>query len=352
MIEPRDAVRAMAPYTPPTGERGGKIRLDFNENTVGCSPGVVAALQRITADQLTLYPEYGRVTGALARFFNVDPDEFTLTNGTDEAIQLLVNTFVDRDEEILLMRPSYAMYRFYGELAAAAIREMEYEVDESGDFGFPLDRLLAAIRPGTRAILISNPNNPTGGSIGHEEIRAILKAAPHAAVLIDEAYFEFFGVTVLDWIREYPNLFVSRTFSKAYGMAGLRCGCLFSAAANMNWIHKAQSPYSVNMVAAIAACAAVEDAKYRTNYVAEVVQAREVAWEGLRRLGVRCFRTSANFILFHAGKRAIEIRDALRDRGVLVRDRSYEVPGCVRVTIGTREQVARFLTELETLWTR
>jgi histidinol-phosphate aminotransferase len=348
MSEPREAIRKMAGYSPPTGGRSEKLRLDFNENTVGCSPRVIEALRRVTADQLTIYPEYSKSIEILADFFEVAQDEFTLTNGTDEAIQLLVNTFVDRDDEVLMMRPSYAMYRFYAEVAGASIREIDY----NGDLSFSLERFVAAIGPNTRAILLANPNNPTGTVMGHEEIGAILNAAPQAAVLIDEAYFEFFGVSVLGWIREFPNLLVSRTFSKAYGMAALRCGCLFSNVENMRWIRRAQSPYSVNMIAAIAACAAVEDREYRAEYVAEVVQARVLAWDGLQRLGIRCFRAFGNFILFDVGERAMEISKALRDGGVLVRDRSYEIPGCVRVTIGTRKQIAQFLEELEKLWTR
>jgi histidinol-phosphate aminotransferase len=348
-LQPRDAVRKMAPYSPPSSGRAGKLRLDFNENTVGCSPKVVECLRaHLTADSLTIYPEYSAALQELARFFEVSADEFTITNGTDEAIQLFINTFVDPGEEVLLLKPSYAMYRFYAEVAGASIREVDYRQDLS----FSLDDFLGAIRPSTRAILIANPNNPTGIAIGQEEIRAILDAAPHAAVLIDEAYYDFFGVSVLSWIREFPNLFVSRTFSKAYGMAALRCGCLFSSAANVSWMRKAQSPFSVNTLAAVAACAAVQDREYRTRYVAEVVAARKLAWEGLARLGIHAYRAFANFILFHAGDRAIPIRDALRERGVLVRDRSYEIPGCVRVTIGTREQVERFLRELEAVWTR
>jgi histidinol-phosphate aminotransferase len=241
----------MAPYSPPTGGRAEKLRLDFNENTVGCSPRVIEFLsKRLTASQLSIYPEYTDAIRDLAAFFGVSADEFTLTNGTDEAIQLLVNTYVDDGDDVVLLKPSYAMYRFYAEVAGASIRELEYRRD---DLSFPLEELLAALRPETRAVLIANPNNPTGTGIGQEGLRKILEAAPGAAVLIDEAYYEFSGVTALGWLREFTNLFVSRTFSKVYGMAAMRCGCLFSRAENVQWLRKAQSPYSVNMLAAIAA---------------------------------------------------------------------------------------------------
>ena len=347
-LQPRPAVKKMAPYTPPTGGRAGKLRLDFNENTVGCSPRVVEALQRfLTADALTVYPEYVEAMRELAAFFAVAPGELLMSNGTDEAIQVLINTFVDDSDDVLLLKPSYAMYRFYAEVAGAEVREIEYR---ARDLAFPLDELLAAIRANTKAILIANPNNPTGTGVNVDGIRRILEAASNAAVLIDEAYYEFCGVTALPLLRQYPNLFVSRTFSKVYGMAAMRCGCLFSNVENIRWMHKAQSPYSVNMPAAIAARAAVQDREYVANYVTEVLAARELACDGLRRLGIPFYPSHANFVLFQAGERAIAIRDALRDKGVLIRDRSYEIPGCVRVTIGTRAQIERFLAELENLW--
>jgi histidinol-phosphate aminotransferase len=348
--QPREAVRQMAPYHPPTGGRAGKLRLDFNENTVGCSPKVIEAItQFLTADHLTVYPEYADALRELAAFFQVAPEEFTMTNGTDEAIQLLVNTFVDDGDDVLLLKPSYAMYRFYAEVAGASVRELSYRAD---DLAFPVEELLEALRPDTKAVMIANPNNPTGTAVSLEALRLILETAPGAAVLVDEAYFEFCGTTVLPWIRDYPNLFVSRTFSKVYGMAAMRCGCIFSHRDNIAWMRKAQSPYSVNMLAAVAARAAVRDPDYVARYVGEALAARELCCLGLDKLRIPYFRSQANFVLFRAGDRAIAIRDALRERGVLVRDRSYEIPGCLRVTIGTRQQVQRFLTELENLWTK
>jgi len=347
VIEPRAAVKRMAPYAPPSAGRAEKLRLDFNENTVGASPRVVEAITRyLTADALTVYPEYAETKPALARFFGVEPDEFIMSNGTDEAIQVLVNTYVDDDGDAIILHPSYAMYKFYSEVAGARVREIGYR---EADLGFPMDELLAAIRPDTRTILISNPNNPTGTGIGLPEVERILRAAPGAAVLIDEAYYEFSGVTSLGLIARHDNLFVSRTFSKVYGMAALRVGCLFSQRGNVAYMHKAQSPYSVNMLATVAARAAVEDTEYVAAYVREALAAREDCYAGLRRLGVEFYPSQANFVLFRAGARSVALRDALRERGVLVRDRSYEIAGCVRVTIGTRAQVARFLAELETL---
>src|SRR5258708_22928646 len=293
--KPRPAVVKMAPYSPPTGGRAGKLRLDFNENTVGCSPRVIEVLREaLTADSLAIYPEYTEALGELGAFFGVSSNHFLMTNGTDEGIQVLINTYIDDGGDVVLLRPSYAMYRFYAEVGGASVREVDYRADLS----VPLEELLAAIRPDTRAILIANPNNPTGTGLAIDGIGKILDAAPRAAVLIDEAYYEFCGVTALPWIRERANLFVSRTFSKVYGMAAMRCGCLFSSAENVRWMHKAQSPYSVNMLAALAARAAVKDTEYVAAYVNEVLAARELAYQGLHNLGIKTYPSQANFILF------------------------------------------------------
>ncbi len=347
-LNPRAAVVRMAPYSPPTGGRLDKLRMDFNENTVGCSPRIAQFLRdNISEALVAVYPDYGGVREALAPHFGVEPAQILLTNGTDEAIQVLINTYIDDNDEVLLMRPSYAMYRFYGEVAGGSIKEIDYRPP---DYALPLTLLLDGITPRTKAILIANPNNPTGTGIGLDAIECILQRAPQAAVLIDEAYFEFSGVTAMALLPRVPNLFVSRTFSKVYGMAAMRMGCLFSQASNIAYLHKAQSPYSVNTLAAMAAREAVKDTEYINRYVTEALAARDLLCKGLEKLGIPYTPSSANFVLGHFGRRAIEIRDALRGRAILVRDRSYEIPGGVRITVGTCEQSERVLNELDRIW--
>ena len=346
--KPRPAVLAMAPYSPPTGGRAGKLRLDFNENTVGCSPRVIAAIREgVTADGLAVYPEYGPAKDAIAAYFRVQPEQFVFTNGTDEAIQVFINTYVDAGQEVLVLKPAYAMYRFYAEVAGARITTVAYP---QPGMEFPLQEVLDAITPQTRAVLLANPNNPTGTGVSLLGIERILHRARKAAVLVDEAYYEFSGVTALTEIERVSNLFVCRTFSKVFGMAAMRLGCLFSHSANIAYLHKAQSPYSVNGMAIVAARAAVEDTAYVENYVAEVLAARELLCVGLEKLAIPYVPSSANFVLAQLGKRALEVRDALRGQAILVRDRGYEAPGAVRFTVGTREQTRRLLSALEQIW--
>ena len=345
-LKPRVAVKNMRPYSPPSQGRVDQMRLDFNENTIGCSPKVIEAISEIIdANAMSMYPEYSQAKSVIANFFNVMSEQLVFTNGTDEAISLLVNTFVEHGQQLVLVHPSYAMYRFYGELGGAKITEVQYEITD--DFKFPMAKLLASINQETAAVFLANPNNPTGTAISRSEIVQVLRAAPNSVVLIDEAYVEFADVSALDLINEFPNLFVSRTFSKAYGMAGIRFGCLFSDAQNIEWVQKAQSPYSVNVVAITAALAAVRDDKYLTNYVSEVRESRKFVEAEFDRLGVKYFDSTGNFLLFDVGSRATSIRDQLATRGVLVRDRSYEIAGCVRVTIGTKQQMKLFINELE-----
>src|SRR5579863_3920674 len=204
-LTPREAVLRMDPYHPPTGGRRNKLRLDFNENTVGAPPHVLDFIKRfLTAADLSIYPEYENALEDLAQHFAVDRAELTLTNGTDEAIQLLVNTYIDDAAQVLILKPSYAMYRFYNQLAGAVIGELEYK---PGTLAFPLQELLDRITPDTRAIFISNPNNPTGTGTNIAGLEKILQKAPQAAVLVDEAYYEFSGVTALPLLPAYQNLF-------------------------------------------------------------------------------------------------------------------------------------------------
>src|SRR5204863_5564642 len=208
--------------------------------TVGCSPRIIEFLKhQLSPEQLAVYPDYSEVKPALESYFHVEPGQLLLTNGTDEAIQVLINTYVDDGDDVLLLHPSYAMYRFYAEVAGASIREVDYRV---GGLEFPLDEMLAAITRSTKAVLIANPNNPTGTGVSLNGIEKILKRARNAAVLVDEAYYEFCGITALGLISTHQNLFVSRTFSKVYGMAAMRMGCLFSHAGHVAFLHKAQPP--------------------------------------------------------------------------------------------------------------
>lgn len=341
--KPREAIAQMAPYKPPTGGRSGLLRLDFNENTIGPSPKVLERLREATAgDFLTLYPEYEVARERMAAFFGVTADQVVFSDGTDEGIHILVQAYVEPGEEVLIPWPTFPMYKFYAE-AAGAEPVLVHRDPETLDF--PTEALIRRIGPKTKAILIANPNNPTGGTAEPEDLERVLEAAPEAAVLVDEAYFEFYGETTLPWLSRFGNLFVSRTFSKAWGLAGLRVGCLLSQAENAQWVRRGQSPYSLNSVGVECALAAIEDREYVENYVREVVASRATLEKALDEAGIKRWTSEANFVLARFPDPELVCR-ALRDRGVLVRDRGHEVPGAIRLGVGTAEQTGRLIAAL------
>jgi histidinol-phosphate aminotransferase len=342
--EPRAGVRRMKEYHPPVAGRDG-LRLDFNENTLACSPRVIEALQKITAADLTRYPERGTVEAIVADALGVAPAEVLLTNGVDEAIHVLCQAFLDRGDAMLLPAPTYSMYEVYGSAAEARIDA----VLAADGFRFPLDAILKAIHPRTRLIAIANPNSPTGATVARDAIVKVADAAPQAVVLVDEAYYHFFGETVLDLIGKLPNLIVARTFSKAYGLAGLRLGALIAAEETMQWLRRVISPYSVNQLALACLPAALEDRKYLDWYVAEVRAARTELAQALTELELKHWPSEANFILTRIGPEHAAFVKAMRAHGILTRDRSAD-PGCnglVRITVGTREQMRQARVAIE-----
>jgi histidinol-phosphate aminotransferase len=344
-IQPRARVAAMPEYHPPLGHRD-RLRLDFNENTLACSPAVKAAIESITAADLTRYPEREPVESIAAQHLGLAPQQVILTNGVDEAIHVLCQAFLDTGDELLLPVPTYTMYEIYASATDATLRK----VQASGDFKFPCEYLLSAVNPKTKLIAIANPNSPTGSIATREQILAIARAAPNAIILVDEAYFHFYGQTVIDLVGEIPNLIVARTFSKAYGLASLRIGLLAGPESLLRWVRRVLSPYSVNSIALAALTAALNDQSYLDWYVKQVKQARAEFLPGLTQLGLQHWPTEANFVLVNIGSAHKQFVATMREQGILVRDRSADpgCDGCVRITIGTRDQMQQALAAIRT----
>jgi histidinol-phosphate aminotransferase len=341
---PRAAVRRTREYHPPLGNRDG-LRLDFNENTFECSPAVIQALRNIQPADLTRYPEREPVEALVAQHLGLEAEQVLLTNGVDEAIHVLCQTYLDAGDEVLLPVPTYSMYEVYASATEAEI----VTVQAGEDFQFPFHQVLDAINPRTKLIAIANPNSPTGSVVTRDRLVKILEAAPQAAVLVDEAYFHFYGQTVADLIGRCPNLLLARTFSKAYGLAGLRLGVLAGPVEALRWLRRMISPYSVNSLALACLPAALKDHPYLEWYVAEVLAARAELIAALSKLSVRSWPSEANFVLIYVGTKHRAFTAAMKHRGVLVRDRSNDpgCDGCVRITVGTRQQMASGIEALK-----
>jgi histidinol-phosphate aminotransferase len=341
MLEARAIVRELHAYRPPLAGRVG-LPLDFNENTVGCSPRVLARLRSLDAELLARYPEREPVEKEVANFLSLDPAQILLTNGVDEAIHLLCSTYLDAGDEALIVVPTFAMYAIFAQAEGALV----VEIRAGHNFAFPLADLIARLNPRTRLVAVANPNNPTGAAVAGDVLIEIARAAPHAAVLVDEAYFEFHGETLLDRTGRIENLFVARTFSKAYGLAGVRIGILAGAAAQMEMVRRVASPYNVNAVALAVLPEALLDREYVADYSAEVIRNRQRLQQELGSFGLHFWPSHANFVLVHIGTAHARFVQALRDRGILVRDRHSDpgCDGCVRLTVGSDEHTQRLIT--------
>ena len=341
--EPRARVLAMPEYHPPLAGRQA-LRLDFNENTLAPSPRVFAKLQQLTAEGLTVYPEREPVERVVAQHLGVESNQVILTNGVDEAIHLMACAFLDEGDEALICTPTFFMY----DVSVGMMTSGLIKVQTDDSLEFPFERFLAAITPRTRLIIIASPNNPTGATVSREHLLAIAAAAPQAVLMVDEAYFHFFGDTVLPDITNVPSLVVARTFSKAYGLASLRIGALFANPRLIGFLRKVSSPYNVNGLALAVLPEALADKDYLNWYITQVHQGRERVFAALRELNVRTWPSAANFVLMDIGPRHKDLCTRMRERGVLLRDRSAD-PGCdgyVRITVGVEEHVTRGIEAL------
>jgi histidinol-phosphate aminotransferase len=340
MLSARKAVQEMHEYHPPLAGRKG-LRLDFNENTEGCSPRVLARIREITADDLARYPEREPVEAIAAANLGLPSEQVLLTNGVDEGIHLLCETYLEHADEAIVVTPTFSMYEIFAEATGANI----VRVQCAEDLRFPTERVLAKITAATKLIAVASPNNPTGGVASRDELLAIAKSAPAAALLVDEAYYEFHGKTLMPDVGAKPNLFVARTFSKAYGLAGLRIGILAGPREQMPMVRRVSSPYSVNAVALLALPEALADREYVSNYAAQVKTGRARLERELTQAGVVWWPSEANFVLMRIGDRHRDFVAAMRQRGILVRDRSSDpgCEGCVRITLGTSEQTEQLL---------
>ena len=346
MLRAKDRIFSIPLYHPPLARRDG-LRLDFNENTIGCSPRVLDRLRQISFEDLARYPEKTFAEKKMAEFLGVTDSELLLTNGTDEAIHLLCQTYLEADDQAVIIVPTYFMYRIYMMASGAQVTA----VPMGPDFEFPFAAVRDAITEQTRLIAIANPNNPTGTLAPIDQLLTLARSVPRSAVLIDEAYFEFCGKSVLDRMCEYPNVFVARTFSKAYGMAGLRMGALIGNADQMAAVRRVSSPYNVNGTALACLPVALDDGEFVQNYVSEILESRTRLREALQVAGVPYWPSEANFVLMRVGSTAEEARrftERMRARGILVRDRSadYGCAGCIRITLGPKKHTDKLLDAL------
>lgn len=350
-------IQAIAPYPPgkPISELAREfglaeteiIKLASNENPLGISPKAQAAITMAISD-LALYPDGNgyRLKKALSDRLGIEPNQIVLGNGSNDVLELVARCFLEPGRSAVISQHAFAVYP----LAIQACNATVIEVPAHG-FGHDLEGMRAAIRPDTAMLFIANPNNPTGTRLSNADLETFLSSVPERVVVVlDEAYTEFLDTAsdALAWLKKHPNLIVTRTFSKAYGLAGLRVGYALAAPEFADWMNRVRQPFNVNSLALAAAEAVLDDSDFlaRSKQVNDAGMAQLT--QGFARLGLEWIPSAGNFVCCKvAPQSGVAVFQALLAKGVIVRPvANYGLPEWLRVSVGLPEQNARFLLAL------
>jgi histidinol-phosphate aminotransferase len=351
-------IRSIAPYQPgkPIAELARELRLDekniiklaSNENPLGVSPKAQVAI-RAVLDGLSLYPDGNgfELKQALSRHLSVGMDQLVLGNGSNDVLELAARAFLAPANSAVYAQHAFAVYP----LAVQGIGAQGIEVPAK-NFGHDLDAMRAAVRPDTRVVFVANPNNPTGTFVPAGEMeRFIAQLPPHVLLVLDEAYNEYLRPELradsLSWLRKYPNLVITRTFSKVYGLAGLRVGYAVAGAGVADLMNRVRQPFNVNSISLAAAAAALDDHEFvRKSYELNLAGMAQLT-AGLKNLGLEFIPSHGNFVTVKVGN-AKAVNAALLKSGVIVRPiAGYGLPEWLRVTVGLESENARFLSSLK-----
>lgn len=335
-------IAALSPYTPPLEGRdpGTYTLLDFNERTIPVSASIKQALiDYIARDRLQMYPSYGDIVPLLSTYAGVAPAQLMITNGSDQGIDIVCRAVAKPGLQAIIPAPSFAMYSQCAQIENLRIIEPQY----SRENGYPLAQVLAAVSADTALIVVANPNNPCGTGVDSDTLLQLSRAAPHAALLVDECYFEYSGTTLVPLITEIKNLFITRTFSKTWGLPSLRLGYLIASADNIRALSNIRGPYDVNQLAIVAARAALANIGDNRAYIDEVMHRAKPQLEAwLRAHDIDYWPSRANF-LWTFPQQANKLNDYFTGRGILVRPKSYRDKMGLRITVGTQAQVKKLI---------
>jgi len=330
-------------------DKRGVLKLDWNEGDVILPSSIKKDLINfIRKGPLSWYPDVlnKKLIKALASFVKVPPDYIQYFEGSDAALDYVVRTFVSYKDEVILIAPTYDNFRVFVESVGGKIKN----VFGKDIFSPDLSNIAKNITGFTKLVYLVNPNNPTGTLYSLNEIKKLLQKKPKTIFLIDEAYGEFVGSTVASLTRYFPNLIVSKTFSKAFGLASFRLGYIISSPKNIKEIDKIRNGKNIPMLAQIAALSALKNKSYMKKYVKEVKQTREFTLQRLRGLGFTVKNTPANFIL-------IKVKDPFKFQKVLVKEKIFvrslahlpKMRNYIRVTIGRKKTMKEFISRLKKL---
>jgi histidinol-phosphate aminotransferase len=351
-------IRAISPYPPgkPITELAREmglpvnsiVKLASNENPLGMSPKAQAAVQAAISG-LSRYPDQYELIQALADRHGLGMERVVLGNGSNDLLDCVARVFLGPGRSAVFSRHAFAVYPLATQATGAQCIEVPARKD---DYGHDLEAMLLAIRPDTRIVWIANPNNPTGTFLPHAQLRVFLEALPqHVVAVLDEAYNEYLppalACDTLSWLGEFPNLLITRTFSKVYGLAGLRVGYGLASAEIIDLMNRVRQPFNVNNLALVAAKAALDDHLFLAESFELNQRGLEQIVAGLKRLGLGHIPAHGNFVTFQVAD-AVGVNRRLLKQGVIVRPLgNYAMPDHLRVTVGLERENARFLEALE-----
>lgn len=349
-------VQKLIPYTPgkPIEELERElglsniIKLASNENPLGPSKKALAAIQTTLKD-LALYPDGNgfNLKQALAKKYAVDMSRITLGNGSNEILELVARAFLTPEFEVVFSQHAFAVYPIVTQAVGA-----KAVVAPALNYGHDLAAMLERVNDKTRLVFIANPNNPTGTLLDYAELEAFIAKLPDTCVcVLDEAYFEFIAdedkADSITWLKKYPNLLITRTFSKAYGLAGLRIGYGLSSPQLADILNRVRQPFNNNMLALAAAEAALTDADHLQNTIAVNAEGMQFVTESFKKMGLEWIPSAGNFVSVDLKQPAMPIYEALLRKGVIVRPVGvYELPNHLRITIGTQAENQIFIQAL------
>jgi len=326
------------------------IKLASNENPLGPSPKALAAMKE-SLSRVNSYPDAQshNLLGALAEHLGIRPEQLTVGNGADGLIMRTCLAYLDEQSEVIVSRSSFPVYDIYTHVMRATLVKIPLR-----NFGLDLEAMLQAISDKTKLIFVCNPNNPTGTIVTAAKVEAFMDKAPkHVLVIFDEAYYELVDSRdypdSLRYIRDgHTNIMIMRTFSKIYGLAGIRLGYAIAQPEILVPLNKVKEPFSVNLLAQAAGVAALEDKAFLEKTVTTNHAGRVYLYNEFERLGLSYLRSHTNFVLVKIGPQATAVQKTLLKKGVIVRPcTSYDLPLFLRVTVGSKAQNVRFIDALE-----
>jgi histidinol-phosphate aminotransferase len=344
-MQTRKSVAEISAYPVQQIERSAFIRLDLNENTRGCSSKVLAVLHGLTAQDVCTYPDYLSLYRIFSDFCGVPQEQILFTNGADGAIRSVMQAFVDEGDEVVMTSPTFGIIPIFARAVGGNIRYANYGYD----WNFPLKQMAAHINKRTKVVAIVRPDSPLGAVINADDLQNLLNAHPQVLFMLDETYCHFHGESLRHWSKEYPNLLVMQSFSKAYGLAGLRCGVVFASPDIIAALRKIDPPFSLSMPGVKAVIAAIEDRDYLKKTVGDIIA--EKAWliKALQEMGWEVRDTPANWVLVNFADAAAAITERLFHQKILIKNLSA-IPllsGWCRISIGTREEHLQLLKVLQ-----